>query len=156
MFRLREKLKYMALGSLLILAGFILGNMDSDTDAQSESERIGELTVRELTVLEDITVIGDNGNRRVVISWDEDGGRVTCFDSEEIRAAGLSISENGGLVAVVGREGGGASLSVDEEGGGVSIFPADGKTGGAGLGIMGGDGVAFTIDRFGEYRSLGQ
>ena len=30
-FRLREKLKYMFLGGLLTLAGFMFGNMNSDT-----------------------------------------------------------------------------------------------------------------------------
>ena len=30
MFRLREKLKYMALGALITLAGFVFGNMNKD------------------------------------------------------------------------------------------------------------------------------
>ena len=156
MFRLREKLKYMVLMGLLVLAGFIFGNMNKDTEAESGSETIDELTVRRLTVLKDITVIADDGERRVVISSDENGGEVTCFDPEGIRTAGLSIGKEGGLVAVTGRKGGGASLSVDEEGGAVAIFPVNGKKGGAALTIIDGDGVVFTIDRFGESCSLGQ
>ena len=50
MFGLREKLKYMALGTLIALTGFVLGNMNKDTEAQSGSETIDELTVRKLTV----------------------------------------------------------------------------------------------------------
>ena len=78
MFRLSEKLKYMVLGGFLTFAGFMFGNMSSDTEAQFGSETIDELTVRELTVLEDITVIADDGERRVVISC-ENGGKVTCY-----------------------------------------------------------------------------
>ena len=34
-FKLHEKLKYMFLGGVLTLAGFMFGNMNSDTEAQS-------------------------------------------------------------------------------------------------------------------------
>ena len=70
MFRLSEKLKFILLAGILAFAGFMLGNMRSDTQAQSGSETTDELTVRKLTVLEDITVKADNGERRVVIDID--------------------------------------------------------------------------------------
>ena len=157
MFKLREKLKYMALGALIALTGFVLGNMNKDTEAQSGSETIDELTVRKLTVLEDITVIADNGEPRVVISWDENGGRVSCYGLGGIRAAagaGLQIGKLGGIVGVTGRKGSaGASLTIGTEGGGVTIFPVAGK-GGAALSIVEGDGVVFTRDRFGNVTGL--
>ena len=156
MFRLRDKMKYMVFIGLLVLVGFIFGNINNDTNAQSKSDTVGKLTVRKLTVLEDITVIADDGEPRVVISWNEDGGEVTCVGPEGIRAAGLSIDKEGGVIAVAGRKGEGASLSVNEEGGGVAIFPGTGNKGGAALGIIDGDGVVITRDRFGEFRSLGQ
>ena len=158
MFRLREKLKYMALGGLIVLTGFVFGNMNKNTEAQSGSETTDELTVRKLTVLEDITVVADDGERRVVISWDENGGRVSCLGPKDMPAvgAGLSIGEMGGVVGVRGKKGGSASLTLGKEGGRVSVFPVTGK-GGAALGIIEGDGVVFTIDRFGKQaHSLGR
>ena len=157
MFRLREKLKYMALGALIALAGFVLGNMNENIEAQSGSEMIDELTVRKLTVLEDITVIADDGEPRVIISADENGGRVSCYGLGGIRApagAGLQIGKLGGIVGVTGRQGNaGASLTIGTEGGGVTIFSAAGK-GGAALSIVEGDGVVFTRDRFGNVTGL--
>ena len=64
MFRLRDKLKYMVFIGLLVLVGFIFGNINNDTNAQSKSDTVGKLTVRKLTVLEDITVIADDGEPR--------------------------------------------------------------------------------------------
>ena len=78
MLRLREKLKYMFLVGLLAFADFMFGNMNNDTKAELGSDTIDELTVRKLTVLEDITVIADNGEPRVVISWHELSGQVSC------------------------------------------------------------------------------
>lgn len=157
MLRLREKLKYMALGALIALAGFVLGNMNENTEAQSGSETIDALTVRKLTVLEDITVIADNGEPRVIISSDENGGRVSCYGLGGIRApagAGLQIGKLGGIVGVTGRKGNaGASLTIGTEGGGVTIFSAAGK-GGAALSIVEGDGVVFTRDRLGNVAGL--
>ncbi len=157
MLRLREKLKYMALGALIALAGFVLGNMNENTEAQSGSETIDELIVRRLTVLEDITVIADNGEPRVIISVDENGGRVSCYGLGGIRApagAGLQIGKLGGIVGVTGKQGNaGASLTIGTEGGGVTIFSAAGK-GGAALSIVEGNGVVFTRDRFGNVAGL--
>lgn len=45
---LREKLKYMVFRGLFTLAGFILGNLSNDTEAQSGSETLDKLTVREM------------------------------------------------------------------------------------------------------------
>lgn len=156
MLRLREKLKYMFLGGLLTFAGFMFANMNSDIQAQSGSETIDELTVRKVTVLEDLTVKADDGEDRVVISSDEDGGNITCLGPERRRAASLLVNEMGGMVAVHGKEGGGASLSIDEEGGSVAIFPVIEGQGGAALGIFDGNGVIITVDRFGEFQSFEQ
>ena len=69
-FRLREKLKYMFLGGLLTLAGFMFGNMNSDTAAQFGHETIDKLTVGELIVRKDIRVVSNGVDPRVHISWD--------------------------------------------------------------------------------------
>ena len=159
MFRLREKLTYMFLTGLLAFAGFMFGNMNNDTKAQLGSETIDALTVRKLTVLEDITVIADNAESRVVISWNEIGGSVSCYGPGEmdvVDSTGLLVGQLGGIAGVTDRNGSGASLTLGMEGGGVTIFPIAGVTGkgGAALGIDEGDGIVFIKNRFGELRAL--
>ena len=160
MLRLREKLKYTFLTGLLAIAGFMFGNMNNDTKAQLGPEMIDALTVRKLTVLEDITVIADSGEPRVVISWNEISGHVWCYGPGGMDVAdrtGLLMGQLGGIAGVTDRNGSGASLTLGTEGGGVTIFPIEGALagkGGAALGIDKGDGFVSTIDRFGERRVL--
>ena len=119
MFRLREKLKYMFLAGLLALAGFMLGSMNNDTKAQLESKMIDTLTVRKLTVLEDIAVIADNGEQRVVISWHELGGDVSCYGPGGMDIAdrvGLLVGQLGGIAGVTDRNASGASLTLGDGG----------------------------------------
>ena len=150
MLRLSGKLKYMFLGGFLTFVVLMYGNMNNDTEAQFGSETIDALTVGELTVLEDITVIGDDGNDRVVISWDGNGGRIACLGSSGVRTAGLQIGMLGGIAGVLsGKSIAGASLTIGTEGGGVTIFPVNGQ-GGAALSIVDGSGAVFTRDRFGN------
>lgn len=158
MFSLRDKLKYMALGALIALGGLVFGNISEDTDAESESKTIDELTVQEVTVLKNITLIADNGEQKVVIFSNEHGGKVMCLGpggERAIAGAVLEIGESGGVVGVRGGEGGGASLSVGAEGGRVTIVSVSG-TGAAAMNIVEGNGVVYTRDRFGEFRSWGQ
>ncbi len=159
MFRLREKLTYMFLTGLLAFAGFMFSNMNNETKAQLRSETIDALTVRKLTVLEDITVIADNGESRVVISWSEIGGSISCYGPGGMDVAdstGLLVGQLGGIAGVTDRNASGASLTLGTEGGGVTIFPIAGVTGkgGAALSIDEGDGIVFTRNRFGELRAL--
>ena len=153
-FRLREKLKYMLLGGLLTLAGFMFGNMNSDTTAQSGYEAIDKLTVRELIVRKDIRVIGDDMDPRVHISWDRNGGRVVTYGPKQMGAASLLVAEGNGIVTTQGsKEKTGASLMVNEGGGVLSLFAPDGKARVV-LGISEGDGVAYLVDKFGDARVL--
>ena len=159
MLRLREKLKYTFLTGLLAIAGFMFGNMNNDINAQLGSETIDALTVRQLTVLEDITVIADSGEPRVVISWNEISGHVWCYGPGGMDVAdrtGLLVGQLGGIAGVTDRNGSGASLTIGLEGGGATIFPITGVTGkgGAALSIDEGNGVISIIDRFGERRVL--
>ncbi len=162
MLRLREKLKYMFLTGVLAFAGFMLGNMNNDTKAQLGSEMIDTLTVRKLTVLEDITVIADNGESRVAISWHELSGDVSCYGPGKVDVAdraSLLVGQLGGIAGVTDKNASGVSLTLGTEGGGVTIFPIEGPLaakGGAALGIDKGDGFVSTIDSSGERRTLGQ
>ena len=159
MFKLHEKLTYIFFTGLLAFAGFLFGNMNNDTKAQLRSETIDALTVRKLTVLEDITVVADNGEPRVVISWNEISGSVSCYGPGGMDVAdrtALLVGQLGGIAGVTDRNISGASLTLGLEGGGVTIFPIAGPTGegGAALGIDEGNGIVSTINRFGERRVL--
>ena len=152
MFRLREKLKYMALGALIALTGFVLGNMNKDTEAQSGSETIDRLTVRDLVVLKGIRVMNDDNEHQVIITWDEDGGRVTTYSP--IGKAGLGVGKHGGYLRVTDVEGeGGAQVTMEEDGGSVMIFSSNG-TGGVALDFYEGNGVVYTRDSLGNISGL--
>ena len=153
-FRFREKLKYMVLGSLLTLTGFLFGNMNGDTEAQLGDKTIDKLTVRELIVVEDITIRSNSGDPLVLISADRDGGRVTTYGPSGIGAASLAVTEDGGRLTIQGITGNaGASIGTDEDGGNIAIFNRGGKARVA-LSIIDGDGVAYLVNRFGESRAL--
>ena len=153
-FRLREKLKYMLLGGVLTLAGFMFGNMNSDTTAQSGYETIDKLTVRELIVRKDIRVMGNDMDPRVHISWDRNGGRVVTYGPKAMGAASLLVAEGNGVLTVQGsKEKTGASLMVNEGGGVLSLFAPDGNARIV-LGIDEGGGVAYLVNNFDEARVL--
>lgn len=152
MLRLREKLKYMALGGLIVLAGFVFGNMNKDTDAQSGAETIDELAVRNMTVLEGIRVINDDNVPQVVISWDENGGNVSAHSPKG--QAALGVGEHGGLIQVGNAEGKiGAQVTMNENGGTVVVRSISGS-GAAALAIYEGNGVVYTRDRLGNISAL--
>ncbi len=152
MFRLREKLKYMTLGGLIVLAGFVFGNMNKNTDAESESETINELTVRNMTVLDDIRVINEDNAPQVVINWDENGGKVSAYSSRGQSAFG--VGEDGGLIQVANAEGKlGAEVKMNENGGIVVVHSTNGP-GGIALAIYKGAGVVYIKDRLGNISAL--
>ena len=156
-FRSREKLKYMFLGGLLTLAGFMFGNMGSDTTAQSGYETIDKLTVGELIVRKDIRVMGGGMAPQVLISWDRNGGRVITYGPQGpkgMSAASLLVAEGNGVVTAQGSKGRtGGSLMVNEGGGVLSLFAPDGNAKIV-LGISEGDGVAYLVNKFDEARVL--
>ena len=153
MFRLREKLKYMVLGGLLTLAGFMFGNMNNNTEAQLGSQTIGELTVRTLLVLDKI-IVQRGQEVRVIISSNLNGGQVATFGPDGKAVAGIGIDEHGGSVVTSDVTGKSAvDISSDENGGAVSIFSRDEKSGVL-LRIENGVGVVMATDRFGNMNKL--
>ena len=153
-FRWREKLKYMFLGGLLTLAGFMLGNMNSETTAQSGYETIDKLTVRELIVRKDIRVMSDDMDPRVHISWGRNGGRVVTYGPKGKGAASILVAEGNGVLTTQGsKDKTGASLMVNEGGGVLSLFAPDGKAKIV-LGIAEGEGIAYLVNKFDEARVL--
>ncbi|MCY3744064.1 MAG: hypothetical protein OXH00_23880 [Candidatus Poribacteria bacterium] len=156
-FRLREKLKYMFLGGSLTLAGFMFGHMNSDTTAQSGYETIDKLTVQELIVRKDITVMREGMAPQVLISSDRNGGRVITYGPkgpQGMGAASLLVREGNGVVTTQGSKGKtGASLMVNAGGGVLSLFAPDGKAKIV-LGIAEGEGVAYLVNKLDEARVL--
>lgn len=175
-FRLREKLKYMLLGGLLPLAGFMLGNINNNTEAQFGSETIDELTIQKLNVVEEITLY--NGSEpQVFIRNEENGGAVTVYGKGGKGVAHMGIDENGGDVIIVAKEGnGGVSITTDENmDGSLQVFAKGNKLGvklaiiddgglvrakaktGEGsvnLTVVDSDGVILVTDKFGEISEL--
>ena len=153
-FKLHEKLKYMFLGGLLTLAGFIFGNMNSETTAQSGYETIDKLTVRELIVRKDIRVMRDDMDPRVHISWGRNGGRVVTYGPKGKGAASILVAEGNGVLTTQGsKDKTGASLMVNEGGGVLSLFAPDGKAKIV-LGIAEGEGIAYLVNKLDEARVL--
>ena len=151
-FRFREKLKYMFLGGLLTLAGFMFGNMNNRTEAQFGYETIDKLTVQELIVRKDIRVMSEGMDPRVHISWDRGGGRVITYGPKGKGAASILVAEGNGVVTTQGSKGKtGGSLMVNEGGGVLSLFAPDG-TAKILLGISEGDGVVYLVNKFDEAR----
>ena len=172
MFRLHKKLKYMVFGGVLPLTGFMFGSMKNNTEAQFGSETIDELTVRKLSVTEEVILY--NGSQPVVfIQHDENGGKVSIAGRGAKGAILMSIGEDGGVVGVYSKEGAGGVLisNSDNMSGLLNIFSVDRKLivdlGGkddaglvrvkskAGEGeviltTLGGDGVVVTRDELGE------
>ena len=176
MFRFREKLKYMVLGGVLTLAGFMFGNMNNNTEAQSGYETIDKLVVRELIVRGGMKLTNDNLEPLVLIDSDLEGGSITVYGRGGRGIANLSVSKLGGSVRVYDvrnqntaainayEEGGilsvssainqvGATVSSDESGGKVMINSINGDVR-AGLMIIQGEGVVFTKNRYGRTNAL--
>ena len=152
MLRLREKLKYMTLGGLIVLAGFVFGNMNKDTEAESGAETINELTVRNMIVLEGIRVINNDNEPQVVITWDENGGNVSAHSPRG--QAALGVGEHGGLIQVGNAEEKiGAQVTMNENGGTVVVRSISGS-GAAALAIYEGNGVVYTRDGLGNISAL--
>ena len=153
MFRLREKLKYMVLGGLLTLAGFMFGNMNNNTEAQLGSQMIGKLTVSTLTVLDEIIVMGGQ-EPRVVITSNENGGKIVTYGRGGQAYAAIGIDDTGSYV-ITGdsKRKSGTSMSSNENGGVMLIRSADGVSDII-LFIDDGGGAVNTTDRFGNKNQL--
>ena len=154
MLRLREKLKYMFLGGLLLFAGFMFGSLNRDTTAQSGYGTIDKLTVRELNVLNRITVRGVNGIPMVVIGSDKDGGLVYVYKPTGKVCAALAVDEKGGVVlAQTDRDERGTLLKINDEAGSVAIYDKEGVPR-AILDVLNGNGSVSTKDKYGRVNIL--
>ena len=154
MFRLRERLKYMFFGGLLVFAGFMFGSLNNDTTAQSGYNTIDKLTVGELNVLNSLTVRGVNGKPMVFIDSDKDGGMVRVFESTGQVCAAIVVNEDGGAVLVqADKDKRGALLNISDDGGSIEVFDKEGIPR-AILSVHNGKGRVSTKDKYGQINIL--
>ena len=118
-----QKLTYMGFGCLLTLAGYILAGMNNDSVAQSGVQDVtfGEITCRELTVID------DDGKKGVVLRTSERGG-IVLVKGKDGGFVILSTDKHGGFLHAVGKVGGGVQIGNKERDGSVL---AKGKGGGS-------------------------
>ena len=95
-FKLSEKVKYMIFGALLTLSGFIVGTLNNGIEAQSGSDTIDKLTVRELTVLEHLIVRNEDGDIVVIIGHNDNSGSITTIDKQAKGVIIFSFQAQGG------------------------------------------------------------
>ena len=154
MFKLSEKVKYMAFGALLTVIGFMLGTLNTSTDAQSSAQQIDELTVKRLKVSESIAVVDQTSNPQVLINYDENGGSITVYAKDylitSLAAAELKIGEHGGQFAALTTNGKvGSAVTTDEDGGAIAAFANEGNGGIVLMNTMG-NGIISTTNKFGH------
>ena len=119
----RQKLTFMALGSILTIAGYLLATLTSDVTAQPETDKSEPLIVDEI-VCQQLSVVDENNKTCVVIAAVLNSGFM--FINRADGEIGVSITsndaDNGGLVTVFGKSmKGAAQLTANEYGGMLNI-----------------------------------
>jgi len=114
-----QKMMYMALGGLLVLAGYILAGVANDSVAQSGAEDVtfGEITCRRLEVVDDEGKLFNNEHGGAVKAYGKDGGQAELSTYEY--GGGIAIFNKGGqnvLQASVEGKGGGIIRTYDKSG----------------------------------------
>ena len=151
--RVKQKLMYMTLGGVLVLAGYILASFANDSVAQSGVQDVtfGKITCSSLDVVDKegkrgvslyigkYGAVGEYGGvvrafanegllSGVALFNTEYGGRVVAHGKwEDYGEVALRNDENGGFVVAFGKDGGKALLSNNRHGGEMVIFNKDSK-----------------------------
>ena len=144
--QLNGRLRYICLGLFLGYAIFSVGSMNRGIIAQDEPKVVDELTVRDLRVLNKITVGNDKDDPLIIIGKDllsddgqiivsgETGGSVSIMDKRE---------GSGSVMIRVGTDGdGGITIRGKEKKGAISLYPINGK------------GAIYVEDQYGRRRNL--
>ncbi|MBT3266014.1 hypothetical protein HN371_02620 [Candidatus Poribacteria bacterium] len=139
--QVRQKLVYMALGGVLVLAGHVLPSLvvpSATAQHGPQDAEFNEVTVRKLSVVDEatgattvtlesflgqaagsISVYQPNGTEGAVLWAAEDGGRIDVYHGNGKSIAGLEATSMGGLVWVKDKDGEPeAGIAVDENGDG--------------------------------------
>ena len=136
----RQKLTFMALGSILTIAGYLLATLTSDVTAQSETDKSEPLIVDEI-VCRKLRVVDENDKTRVKI--DEDsflGGSINVKRADGKSAVLIGEGAGGGLIMVGNADGKNVVTIHGIAGGHITVGNADGKSVVTISGIFGGCG----------------
>ena len=121
----RQKLTFMALGSILTIAGYLLATLTSDVTAQSETDKSEPLIVDEI-VCRQLRVVDENDKTRVEIVAYPNGGNVFVRNADDKSVVYIGAHSDG-YVSV--REASGKKVvSINAyKGGDISVTNASGK-----------------------------
>ena len=132
----RQKLTFMALGSILTIAGYLLATLTSDVTAQSETDKSEPLFVNEI-VCRKLRVVGPRDKTRVEIGPVSDGGYMDFKTFDGAKAIRISAFLRVNAMTFWGGDKTGLFMSADSDGGGLRTFGAGGSGG-----VSMGEGVA--------------
>ena len=118
----RQKLTFMAFGSILTIAGYLLATLTSDVTAQPETDKSEPLIVDEI-VCRKLRVVDQNDKTGVVIG----AGYMVVYHADGKRAVSISAFK-GGLMVVHNTDGKSVvDIGVFRDGGSMRVNRADGK-----------------------------
>ena len=118
----RQKLTFMALGSILTVAGYLLATLTSDVTAQPETDKSEPLIVDEI-VCRKLRGVDQNDKTGVVIG----AGYMVVYHADGKRAVSISAFK-GGLMVVHNTDGKSVvDIGVFRDGGSMRVNRADGK-----------------------------
>ena len=118
----RQKLTFMALGSILTIAGYLLATLTSDVTAQPETDKSEPLIVNEI-VCRKLRVVNENDKTRVAIG-EAYGGFMNVYSHEDKSVLEIATLLGGGWMNVKDKSGRRALLidSIGGNGGSVSVW----------------------------------
>ena len=125
----RQKLTFMALGSILTIAGYLLATLTSDVTAQSETDKSEPLFVNEI-VCRKLRVVDENDKTRVFITAYPTSGYISVINADDKGVVSIHGFKGGSGVMDVSNAAGKdvVSINTDSDGGGyVSVNRADGQ-----------------------------
>ena len=118
----RQKLTFMALGSILTIAGYLLATLTSDVTAQSETDKSEPLIVDEI-VCRKLRVVDENDKTRVEIGAHFLAGYMHFKTSDGAKA---KISAFKRFYDILGGDTDGLYMGASSDGGHMKILRAGG------------------------------
>ena len=118
----RQKLTFMAFGSILTLAGYLLATIASDVTAQPEKDKT---TVFDEIVCRKLKIVGENGKAHVEIGVGPKGGdlRINSIDGGTAAVISINDDKNGFISVCSGTDSEPRiGLTTGEYGGQMTIF----------------------------------
>lgn len=105
---LKQKLTFMAFGSILTLAGYLLATPTRDVTAQSETDKA---TVFDEIYCRELNIVDENGKTRVTIGTISNGGFMSVDNADGRSVVTISTTSRGGFM-LVNHADGGTAVSI--------------------------------------------